>query len=805
MRLHRSASGLLLRAACALGLFVALFAAAHAASDADEDKMVLLTQRFGNSTGPKSIGFETYTKIEPGRRFMYANTSQFQSGLSGYTTTFEIQFPDSVVPDVSAHSPYATVVGDTVRVVVPTGGVFFIMPFDVKAENDLPRGATEIRMRWTIRVETPTRTLTNEGESAMDLVLGVGMKAAAIAEPDEVQLEDATPIVVTVRVYNIGRGALKQVAPNGDPTVAGGLATKKSGPKPASAAIAADGFADFEYVYTPTGAGQVAFTFPGFSGKGPKGEKATYRSVTTNQVKIKEEPKIEVTVETDPVRSLATDGGPRSTGLVRLRVTNKKGDPIAGQRVALGFPQFVGIVDLAPRLIVCRADGTRAYPPGDNATLLRAAEATTPANGEVTFRIQLGTQRRSTQLLVTGAVLDENDLETASDGEFIDLPDNDHPPTPDLTSTLDALQRAELPAGSPPDSPGVTGTGTPLEVLRSFTLWLLRQREAGTALPDFVPVTSQDQAHAGVLFYPRAQLQAVLAGAAVPGAVIVQIEDLGSGHQVTWQRPAIALADWETKSLNGQGLVQVGGPNPPRGPVVPAGQVVTSSDTAFLGYPYPSTGATGGCGPVLDGVSVAVHSPVTLLVTNAQGKSIGFDAGGEFLNEIPGAAFVGGEPAVYLLPDGAYTSGITGTGKGPATVVLSSAGATSTFSLAAKSGAEGTFTFDDTLAATNAVFNRKKLRVASGIPIRVTGVKKRLRIRNGSPLALTVTDVFGDPVAGARVHATGTDVDLETLTAADGRATMPLVLSKATKKLTLTIDGAGVTPTTLRISVKLLK
>ncbi len=55
------------------------------------------------------------------------------------------------------------------------------------------------------------------------------------------------------------------------------------------------------------------------------------------------------------------------------------------------------------------------------------------------------------------------------------------------------------------------------------------------------------------------------------------------------------------------------------------------------------------------------------------------------------------------------------------------------------------------------------------------------------------------------MHAIGDAFDAETLTGADGVATMPLVVTKATKKLTVTVDGAGVQPKALKLKVKLLK
>ena len=96
MRQHRPVFASLDRLAAALlGFLLLVLGTAVAANQADEDNMIVVKHRFGDQTGPTSVGFESYTEIEPGRRFMYVNQSSFQSFLSGYATTYTVQFPGS--------------------------------------------------------------------------------------------------------------------------------------------------------------------------------------------------------------------------------------------------------------------------------------------------------------------------------------------------------------------------------------------------------------------------------------------------------------------------------------------------------------------------------------------------------------------------------------------------------------------------------------------------------------------------------------------------------------------------------------
>jgi hypothetical protein len=66
-----------------------------------------------------------------------------------------------------------------------------------------------------------------------------------------------------------------------------------------------------------------------------------------------------------------------------------------------------------------------------------------------------------------------------------------------------------------------------------------------------------------------------------------------------------------------------------------------------------------------------------------------------------------------------------------------------------------------------------------------------------------VESPFGNGIPGARVRASGAGLDAEALTGAGGVATLPLAATRRTKRLTLTVDGAGVQPKTFKLSMKL--
>lgn len=783
-----------------------------------------LRRRFGEQTCPTCIG-DTWTFVYPGERFMFAVHSAFDCGsCDGHTTLLEIEFPESVVPRTEIYGTnFVTVVGNTVRAVVTDrAGIFVNIPFDVKEEGDLPPGANEIALHTTITVTPPSDPpLVAEYDDAIELVRPSSFTASAAATPAEVQLSEGDDITVKVTFQNTGSDDLTNMAPTADPTPSVAAAVeKKSGPTPASLSLGDGESGTITYTYTPKKAGKVAFTFAGFAAQGPSGS-VHAPGVTTGTVAIKEDVAVDVSVSPS---SLQTDSSAASTGTVTLKVTNKNGEPISRQSVALNFPQYFGILDLNPRLLVCDAGGALVFPPGADATLNDAAYATTSGSGEASFELVLGTQRRAPQLLVVGAAIDADKLDVADDGVQVDLPASGAGVNPVAHGDLDALQRADLPESARAATDAtIVARGAPADVLRGLVRWLESKREAGGNLVrdvDWVPIASADDAHVGVLLYARADLQAVLAHlegtGAAPAAYVLQIENTSLGlfgYEVKWERPWMALSTWENSALDGEGLVVPGGSQEPRGRAKSAVGLVTTSPYAFLGYPYPAGGPSADSGygaadciPKLDGMTMSVHSPVTLLVKDAQGRGVGLGADGVWTNDLPGAVYTSGEPTRILLPPGSYQADIVGTGKGPATIVLSAPGAApKSFTFTAKPKKTGTLTFDASIGSAAGTFNKKPLNVVDGVPITVAGVPKKVKVHAGDPLTLTVTNVYGRPVAGARVHAVGKELDAEGLTGADGVAAIPLAVTKKTKKLVVTVDGAGVVPTSLKVRVKLLK
>ncbi|MCW5892258.1 MAG: hypothetical protein KIT14_17190 [bacterium] len=813
-----------MRPAIRLVLLLLLVAAGTARAVTIEET-VDIRRRFGEQTCPTCIG-QTWTYVFPGERFMYNVQSKYECfSCDGYATTLEVEFPDSVVPRLEVYpAEIVTVAGNLISIhLTRKAGFGLNLPFDVKAEGDLAPDATSIRLDTTITVVPPSGLpLVNHVQDSLPLRRRAAFTATAAAAPSEVRVSDPNAVItVTATFQNVGENGLMHVAPSGDPTPsAAGVVEKIAGPTPASVDLAPGATGSVAYTYRPKKAGKVTFGFEGFLAQGVSGVVGA-PAATTGEVTVKEDVEVDVTASPS---SLTTDSSPTSTGTVTVKVTDKNGEPVSGQSVALGFPQYFGIVDLNPRLLVCDAEGALVFPPGADPTLNDAAYATTSDSGEASFRLVLGTQRRTAQLFVLGAALDAEKLKLGDDGLLVDLAPNGTTANPVLHVDLDQLQRADLPAAErAANDASIVPRGAPREVLGALVRWLETKREAGGTMVsrfDWVPIASGDDRHVGVLLYPQADLAAVLAhfdgGPVVPSAYVLQIEQAGLGffgHEVKWERPWMSLDTWENVPLDSNGLVIPGSTDIPRLRAKPAGDLVTTSPYAFLGYPYPAAGsaADGGygdaaCVPKLDGVSVSVHSPVTLLVKDVQGRAVGLGGDGAWTNALPGAVYTGGEPTRILLPPGSYTADIVGTGKGPATIVLAAPGVTPrSMTFQAKPGKTGTLAFDAALGSAAGRFGKKKLRVTDGIPITVTGVKKRLAVRAGDPLTLTVTNLFGRAVAGARVHAAGKEFAAEARTGADGTATIVLAVTKKTKKLVLTIDGADVEATTLKVRVKLRK
>lgn len=647
----------------------------------------------------------------------------------------------------------------------------------------------------------------------------------ATPSPAKVVPDDPSRVItVTATLSNSTTQPLAGVGPIGPPTVAGtGTVELVDGPTPAAVDIAPDQSATITWRYEPTKAGTATFTVPGFadaSGTVTNDE----GPVSTGEVRI-----VDVGVEVTVTPSaLANDSTRASFAVVRIKVTDSKDVPIVGQSVRFKVPRYVGpLRDQTPKLLVCDAAGARVFPPGESEVLDVVRVANTDSSGEIVYGLWLGTDRTSpasTQLLVPAEAIDAGGALLAEGAAFVDLgsPTVGPPPVPALGQRLDQRQVQELPESQRTSTQGITGRGTPTTVLQSLVRWLESKREQGypeLQAVDFAPITSQDGSQAGVVFFGRGdgrRMADYLAGATAepPGGAVLQIERAPlstSSYEVFWGSSLMALTQWETSHPLSTTRAEDFG-SPVRGRAVSGASLVTRDASAFFGYPYPTVSPTGAyagsCLPAMAGIGVDVHSPITLLVKDAQGAGVGFDASGAYASDAAGAAYSAGEPTQWLLPPGTYTADVTGTGKGPATIVMTSTTgggvAAKTITLRAKPGKTGTLAFDDGLANPTGTFAKKKLKAKDGVPLKLTGLRKRTKVRRGDALGFAVQDVFGRPVQGARVHATGKGFEANTVTGSDGAATLPLLIDEPVK-LTLEVTGPGLQPKKQKVAVKLRK
>ncbi len=652
------------------------------------------------------------------------------------------------------------------------------------------------------------------------LLKAVSLTAQVAVAPPQVRVDPEARIRIDVTLTNKTAQTLNGVAAVGPPTVAGtGVVELVEGPFPASLNLGPNESGTITYGFRPTQKGTVTFTFPGFadaSGTVQNDEGA----VSTTEVKI-----VDVGVEVSVMpESLASE----QLAVVRIKVTDSKGQPIVGQRVRLRVPRWVGSQrDQTPAILVCDPQG-RVYPPGESEILDIVRTANTDSSGQLVYSLRLGSDRTvpaSTQLLVLAEALDETGALQADGSFFVGIadPNQGGGPATTLNQTLDTIQKAQLPASKRDDFGGITGYGTPLDVLRKTVLWLAAERQLRSSPlrnVDFAPITSSDGKNVGVVFFGLGQgrdVRAYLdgtrsqppAGAAV---LLIEIAQVRSVHSGYWANNLVSLSTWESsRPFNRGGSEDL--TSPPRGRAVAATTVVTDDPQAFFGYPYPSlspaTGPeAGGCRPAVSGVSVALHSPVSLFVKDAAGSGAGFDADGNYANEAGGVAYAAGEPSLYLAPPGSFTADVNGTDSGRATIVMTAVnggGVTAKIiALRAKKGKSGTLTFDDTLASPRGTFGKKKLKAKTGVPLDVAGLKRRVKVNPGDELRFTVTDMFGLPVQGARVHATGKDFDANTVTGADGAVALPLLVTKPVK-LTLEISGPGLQTKKQKVAVKVRK
>jgi len=139
------------------------------------------------------------------------------------------------------------------------------------------------------------------------------------------------------------------------------------------------------------------------------------------------------------------------------------------------------------------------------------------------------------------------------------------------------------------------------------------------------------------------------------------------------------------------------------------------------------------------------------------------------------------------LPVGSYRAALTATGRGPATVVVSTGRASTVYSLSVRARETGAFSMNGPHAGALS-FGRHTVRPAPGLSLRVSGVPRKLRHGQPGRLTLRVPDPFGQPATGATVHGPGRSTAIVN---ARGIARLPFGRLRR-GRIEITITGPGV-------------
>ncbi|MBK9739806.1 MAG: hypothetical protein IPO93_09885 [Actinobacteria bacterium] len=444
-----------------------------------------------------------------------------------------------------------------------------------------------------------------------------------------------------------------------------------------------------------------------------------------------------------------------------LKATDAHGGPIADEAIQIDRPYFDGSAPgqvPAPRISLCDATTWRPI-----FTSTDRVERITDGSGEVGFTIMFGTEP-STSLLharIASGVTALDVERLAQQGTVTG------PSTSEITTPMQNAAKLGLPA--PPMFALSAGS-----LQATLTEWWLAYRagdQVGPArmLPagDFVPVRTRDNKAAAIVFYPAgnpAPLRDHLAtGAPLPAGYATslltfrQVPFTPTGDLLQWQvvlNDLPSLAAWESANgpatdgflLNGSGLGTagwLGGPIPP--------SIVDRTARAAYARCVP------GASPPT--IAVEVHSPVQVTLTEGDG---GF--------AIPASR---GAAATYVVPGGSQSLALSGTGSGPAVIVVRTGDDARAFAFASTSGATGTVALS-AAADPQVTFAGKAIRAGRGVALRMSGGSTSLRVGRSARLGLRVTDGFRTPVANALVTVRGAGVAVSGRT--DAKGTVRLVV-----------------------------
>ncbi len=519
------------------------------------------------------------------------------------------------------------------------------------------------------------------------------------------------------------------------------------------------------------------------------------------------------------------------TSIVETTITdlNEKNEPVAGATIHIAPPIIYG--EGQPSALICDESNRLVYPyrlTSVGSLLGKSFERITDSKGQIHFSVLVGTTPGEWLLeaLEEGSPGTERTyaaLNIAAGGTAPVLPaelagyllaagggssGNFTSPTQQgILTWLGAVAAPSGALGAVAYAP-IYGTGPKGEQTAGILLYAPGARQQVMSyLEGKGPAPSIAQAV--VIDVPNAAK--VLITGALAGKKLVPVPYRLPGLAEWASGGAITITDPSVQALDHATTI----PFPARGTphfglIAPAG-----NEDLLYGYgPYPQLGA----GPTVEAAfnkcigytfatTVTPHSPVVVTAVSGSRKA-GLSAKGRAIDTLPGAVVNhhGSKLVSLELPKGSYKLQVTGTGSGPATLVISVPGPSGpsfrVFSFRSRRGATGTISVSSRAASGSMVFAGHRVTASDGLKIKVHGLPKRLGTKPAS-LALTLADQFGHPVSGVTVTASGTPLAAPVTTALHQASKLALTLSP-TKKGTIHIalSGLGYAPESFALKVR---
>jgi hypothetical protein len=284
-----------------------------------------------------------------------------------------------------------------------------------------------------------------------------------------------------------------------------------------------------------------------------------------------------------------------------------------------------------------------------------------------------------------------------------------------------------------------------------------------------------------------------------------------AGHSVA--RPPDRLPDLNEWAIGGRLDIGEGADGRARFLPVPAhgqphagfAQPQGNQDLLYEYGPYPPFGADPAvqatfsqCVAPVFGTSVSVHSPLSVVVSGGHEQAAGVTAGGRPEDTLPGAivSYQGRHLSSILLAPGGYGLQVTGTGSGPAHLVITTVGATgastSVFGFTSHRGGRGTLSISGSHVRAALRFGGHTIKRQSGVGLVVAGLPAKLRRGHRDTLTLTLRDQFGAPAAGITLQLQGRPLGHAVSAVSDVRGDLSLSLEPAKSgTLTARFTGAG--------------